>query len=99
MYGVGSTYPASQKTGTETFLSMSTKVTMNLSEQGLANTDRVMKILNTRTRTQAVESALSLAALILERINSKAEIVIEEDDGRRAVILIPGVTATKESAP
>lgn len=75
---------------------MTVKVTMNLSDLSVQNAERIMRILNTRTKTQAVESALSLAALVLEKMSLGADIVVEEKSGKRTNICIPGIENRKE---
>jgi hypothetical protein len=71
------------------------KVTMNLSDRAVANADRILAIADTRTKTHAVEVALALAALILEKLASGAQVTVQDPSGERTAILIPGLLLTK----
>jgi hypothetical protein len=70
---------------------MMKKVSMNLSEEARKDAEVLETLLNTKNRTQAVESALSLARLIVEKMAHGDEVMLCEAGGDKQYIIIPGL--------
>ena len=68
---------------------MSVKVTMNLSQRDVTNTDKLVELTGSRTKAQAVSTALSVTKLIAERMASGEDVFIRGKDGTLERIVIP----------
>jgi len=74
---------------------MSTKVTMNLSDEELALVEQIRKSLNLSTNTGTVGQSLRIAGLITEGLKSGKQIAFLDSNGRvESRILIPGLSKT-----
>jgi len=67
---------------------MTTKITMNMSQKAIQNTETITKILQSKTRTQAIETALSIASVVLENYNHGKQILIVDKDGQTMKLII-----------
>lgn len=68
---------------------MTVKVTMNLSERDVANTDTLVELTHSRSKAQAVSTALSVTKIIAERIAGGSEVIIRDKNGNLEKIIIP----------
>ena len=68
---------------------MSVKVTMNLSERDVANTDTLVELTHSRSKAQAVSTALSVTKIIAEKIAGGSEVLIRDKNGNFEKIIIP----------
>ncbi len=68
-----------------------TKVTMNLTDRDVGNTETLQALLHARNKASAVSSALSLAAVLATRINRGEKLYLRGEDGVTERILIPGL--------
>lgn len=68
---------------------MTTKVTMNLSERDLANTDTLVSLTHSRSKAQAVSTALSVTKLLVQRMAGGSEVLIRGRDGKLETLVIP----------
>ncbi len=67
------------------------KVTMNLTEKDVENTERLTAILDHRSKASTVSTALSLARFVTDNIIKGNEIMIKKKDGTKEVIHIMGL--------
>ncbi len=68
---------------------MTTKVTMNLTERDVENTESLVKLTGSRTKAQAVSTALSVTKAIASRLKSGGEVFIKNKDGHIERLIIP----------
>lgn len=68
---------------------MSTKVTMNLSDRDVANTDALVELTHSRSKAQAVSTALSVTKLLASRMAKGSEVLIRGRDGKLETLVIP----------
>lgn len=68
---------------------MSTKVTMNLSDKDVANTAALVELTHSRSKAQAVSTALSVTKLIAQRMSAGSEVLIRGRDGKVETLIIP----------
>ena len=68
-----------------------TKVTMNLTDRDVGNTETLQALLHSRNKASAVSWALSLAAVLATRINRGEKLYLRGEDGVTERILIPGL--------
>lgn len=74
---------------------MSTKVTMNLSDEELALIEKLRNTLNLSTRTGTVGQSLRIAGMIAEGLKSGKQIGFLDSNGRvESRIVIPGLSKT-----
>lgn len=71
---------------------MSTKVTMNLTDRDIANTVTLVDLTGSRTKAQAVSTALSVTKIIAERMAEGGEVFIKNKSGNLERIIIPDLT-------
>lgn len=68
---------------------MTTKVTMNLSDRDVANTDMLVALTHSRSKAQAVSTALSVTKLLAQRMAAGSEVLIKGKDGKIETLVIP----------
>ena len=69
-----------------------TKVSMNLTERDIRNTECVRQLLHVRTNADAVSAALGLTRSLGEMFQGGEELLIRNKKGEIQKILIPGLT-------
>lgn len=71
-----------------------TKVTMNLTDKDIRNTEKLTEKLHTRSKAEAVSAALSITSSLSEMLEGKGnkELIIRDDSGKIEKIIIPGLT-------
>ncbi|MCY4156554.1 MAG: hypothetical protein OXF66_03845 [Gammaproteobacteria bacterium] len=67
-----------------------TKVTMNLTDRDIKNTETLTKRLHSRSKASAVSSALAIAEGITRSIERGEEVLIRTKDGALERVLITG---------
>lgn len=70
---------------------MSVKVTMNLTDRDVANTDSVQRLTGSRTKAQAVSTALSVTKVLAEKMHEGGEVFIKGKDGSIERLVIPSL--------
>jgi len=68
---------------------MSVKVTMNLTERDVSNTEGVRALTGSRTKAQAVSTALSVTKLLAQKMSEGGEVYIKNKDGGIERLVIP----------
>ncbi|MCY4548644.1 MAG: hypothetical protein OXC28_09780 [Defluviicoccus sp.] len=68
------------------------KVTMNLTERDIANTEVLTTRLNTRNKASTVSSALAIAEGITKKIEDGGELIVKKKDGSMETIVIAGLS-------
>jgi len=68
---------------------MSVKVTMNLTDRDVANTEGLVRLTGSRTKAQAVSTALSVTKILAERMKEGGEVLIKGKDGTIERLVIP----------
>ena len=68
-----------------------TKVTMNLTERDIKNTETLSQRLHSRSKASAVSSALAIAEGITRSIERGEEVLIRTKDGTLERVFIAGV--------
>lgn len=68
---------------------MTTKVTMNLSDKDIANTDTLVALTGSRSKAAAVSTALSVTKLLATRMARGSEVLIRGKDGKIEALVIP----------
>ena len=68
-----------------------TKVTMNLTEQDVANTEILTTRLNSRNKASTVSSALAITEGITRKIEDGGELMIKKSDGSTETVVIAGL--------
>lgn len=69
---------------------MKTKVTMNLTQKDVDNTEQLTKQLNSRSKAATVSAALSLTATIMDAKKKGADIMVRNPDGTMERLVITG---------
>jgi len=69
-----------------------TKVSMNLTERDIKNTESVRHLFHVRTNADAVSAALGITRSLGEMVKSGSELLIKNKNGEIQKILIPGLT-------
>ena len=67
------------------------KVTMNLTERDIANTEVLTVRLNARNKASTVSSALAIAEGITKKIEDGGELIVRKKDGSLETIVIAGL--------
>lgn len=70
---------------------MTVKVTMNLTQRDVRNTESLQGFMNTRTKAQAVSTALSVTKALAENMKPGSELLIRQKDGSMEKIIIPEI--------
>jgi hypothetical protein len=68
---------------------MSVKVTMNLTDKDVANTEGLQSLTGSRTKAQAVSTALSVTKLLAQKMSEGGEVFIKTKDGGIEKLVIP----------
>ena len=68
-----------------------TKVTMNLTELDVENTEALQRRLHSRTKASAVSSALVIAEEITKRLEHGEQVLVRKADNSVERVFIPGV--------
>lgn len=68
------------------------KVTMNLTERDVRNTERLTERLHTRSKAEAVSAALSITTSLSEMLQGDKELIIRDRKGDIEKVIIPGLT-------
>ena len=68
------------------------KVTMNLTERDVKNTERLRLKLHTRSNAEAVSAALSITSSLSDLLNDDKELIIRNKNGDIEKVIIPGLT-------
>lgn len=68
------------------------KVTMNLTERDIQNTEKLTEQLHTRSKAEAVSAALSITAFLSEMLHGDKELIIRNRKGDIEKVIIPGLT-------
>jgi hypothetical protein len=72
------------------------KVTMNLTERDIKNTERLRLKLHTRSNAEAVSAALSITSSLSDLLENDKELIIRSKKGDIEKVIIPGLTDEKE---
>ena len=76
---------------TEVIMSALTKVSMNLTERDIKNTENVRQLFHVRTNADAVSAALGITRSLGEMVKNGNELLIRNKKGELQKILIPGL--------
>ncbi len=68
---------------------MTVKVTMNLTSRDVRNTETIQEVMHTRSKAQAVSTALSVTTALAENMKPGSELLIRQKDGSVEKIIIP----------
>lgn len=68
-----------------------TKVTMNLTERDIENTEALQQRLHSRSKASAVSSALVIAEEITKRLELGEQVLVRKKDKSMERVFIPGV--------
>ncbi len=69
------------------------KVTMNLTERDIANTEVLTARLHSRNKASTVSSALAITEGITRKIEDGGELIIRKKDGSMETVVIAGLGA------
>ncbi len=69
-----------------------TKVTMNLTDRDVANTERLSEKLHTRSKAEAVSAALSITTSLADILEGGKELIVRDSKGEVGKVFIPGLT-------
>ena len=69
------------------------KVTMNLTERDIANTEILTARLHSRNKASTVSSALAITEGITRKIEDGGELIIRKKDGSMETVVIAGFGA------
>lgn len=72
-------------------MSALTKVSMNLTERDIKNTENVRQLFHVRTNADAVSAALGITRSLGEMVKNGNELLIRNKKGELQKILIPGL--------
>lgn len=70
------------------------KVTMNLTERDIANTESLMTRLDARNKASTVSSALAITEGIARRLEDGGELIVKNKDGSMETVVIAGLSGT-----
>lgn len=73
-------------------MSALTKVSMNLTERDIKNTESVRQLFHVRTNADAVSAALGITRSLGEMVKDGNDLLIRNKNGEMERILIPGLT-------
>ncbi len=68
------------------------KVTMNLTERDVKNTERLRLKLHTRSNAEAVSAALTITSSLSDLLDDNKELIIRSKNGDIEKVIIPGLT-------
>jgi len=69
------------------------KVTMNLTENDVRNTDILVDRLHARNKASAVSGALAIAEELTRKIEEGGELIVRGKNGTDETVIIPGLRA------
>lgn len=69
------------------------RVTMNLTQRDVANTEKVRQKFHARSNAQAVSAAVTVTASLAELLENGGELLVRNKDGETQRIVIPGLTS------
>lgn len=69
-----------------------TKVSMNLTDRDIRNTESVRNLFHVRTNADAVSAALGITRSLGEMVKNGKELLIRNKKGEIEKVLIPGLT-------
>lgn len=69
-----------------------TKVTMNLTDRDVENTEKLRKRLHTSNNAEAVSAALSITSSLSELLQGERQLVLITKKGEMEKVIIPGLT-------
>lgn len=72
-------------------MSTLTKVSMNLTERDIENTDKLKERLHARTKADTVSAALSITSSLSDHMMKGEQIFIRTKDGKTERLIIPGL--------
>lgn len=72
---------------------MSTVINIRMKDETLAQTERLQKSLNAPSKSDVIRRAIQLNDVLATRIKDGGKIIIENKDGSKTQILIPGINA------
>lgn len=72
------------------------KVTMNLTEQDVRNTEMLSEKLHTRSKAEAVSAALNITSFLSKKLDHGKELIIKSKTGEMEQIVIPGLSNNEE---
>ena len=67
------------------------KVTMNLTQSDINNTEILVRRLNARNKASAVSSALAIAEGFTRKIEEGDELIVRRRNGGSEMVIIPGI--------
>ncbi len=70
---------------------MTVKVTMNLTERDVENTEKLTTLLHSRSKAATVSTALSVTATIADIIEKGGSVMIRNKDGSMDRLIITGL--------
>jgi len=73
-----------------------TKVTMNLTDRDVRNTEMLSQKLHTRSKAEAVSAALNITSFLSKKLEEGTELIIKNKHGDMEKIYIPGFNEPKE---
>ena len=73
-------------------MSALTKISMNLTDRDIKNTESVRQLFHVRTNADAVSAALGITRSLGEMVKGGKELLIRSKNGETQKILIPGLT-------
>jgi hypothetical protein len=68
------------------------KVTMNLTERDVKNTERLTEKLHARSKAEAVSAALGITIFLSDILQGGKELIIRNANGETEKVIIPGLT-------
>ncbi|MFC3909878.1 hypothetical protein ACFORL_12435 [Legionella dresdenensis] len=68
-----------------------TKVSMNLTDRDISNTEKIKNRLHSRSKADAVSAALSITSSLSDYIERGEEIFVLTKDGKTERLVIPGL--------
>lgn len=69
-----------------------TRVTMNLTDRDVRNTEKISKVLNTRSNAEAVSAALGITSSLADIIKKGNELIMRNKKGElQQLLIIPGL--------
>lgn len=73
-------------------MSALTKISMNLTDRDIKNTESVRRLFHVRTNADAVSAALGITRSLAEMLKDGKELLIRNKKGEMEKILIPGLS-------
>ena len=69
-----------------------TKISMNLTDRDIKNTEKVRQLFHVRTNADAVSASLGITRSLGEMVKDGKELLIRSKNGEVEKILIPGLS-------